>query len=241
MADAPTRSEPKLAGHQIAWADSILAETQRLSQLVDNLLDMARLEAGEVKLNAQWQPVEEVVGSALRVSRPVLLAHQIVTHLPADLPLVRFDALLIERVLCNLLENAAEYTPTDSTTPSLRASWATGSKSRSPTTAPVSPLNLRQACSTNSPGPRRNRRCVVSGWVWRFAAPWLKRMAEVSTLKTCRGTGQDSCSHCHSACLQRLKRKRKRKGLHECTTSRTQTFLLRLGSSPNGDLHVMCE
>lgn len=115
MADSLMRSEPRLAVHQIEWAESILAETQRLSQLVDNLLDMARLEAGEVKLNAQWQPVEEVVGSALRVSRPVLLHHQIVTHLPMDLPLVRFDAVLIERVLCNLLENAAKYTPAGST------------------------------------------------------------------------------------------------------------------------------
>lgn len=115
MADALVRSVPQLATHQMDWAHAILAETQRLSQLVDNLLDMARLEAGEVKLNAEWQPVEEVVGSALRVSRPVLLAHHIATNLPADLPLVRFDAVLIERVLCNLLENAAKYTAADST------------------------------------------------------------------------------------------------------------------------------
>jgi two-component system sensor histidine kinase KdpD len=114
MADALTRSEPKLAAKQIDWAESILAESQRLSQLVDNLLDMARLEAGEVKLNAEWQPVEEVVGSALRVSRPVLSAHRVVTELPVDLPLVRFDAVLIERVLCNLLENAAKYSPAGS-------------------------------------------------------------------------------------------------------------------------------
>jgi two-component system sensor histidine kinase KdpD len=81
---------------------------------VDNLLDMARLEAGHVKLNADWQPVEEVVGSALRVSQPVLQQHRVTTDLPANLPLVRFDAVLIERVLCNLLENAAKYTPAGS-------------------------------------------------------------------------------------------------------------------------------
>ncbi len=114
MADALARSEPKLAVKQIEWAESILAESQRLSQLVDNLLDMARLEAGDVKLNADWQPVEEVVGSALRVSKSVLHQHNVTTNLPANLPLLRFDAVLIERVLCNLLENAAKYTPAGS-------------------------------------------------------------------------------------------------------------------------------
>jgi two-component system sensor histidine kinase KdpD len=114
MADALARSEPRLAEKQIDWAESILAESQRLSQLVDNLLDMARLEAGDIKLNAEWQPVEEVVGSALRASRSVLQPHHIATQLPADLPLVRFDAVLIERVLCNLLENAAKYAPAGS-------------------------------------------------------------------------------------------------------------------------------
>lgn len=114
MADALARSEPRLAKKQIEWAESILTESQRLSQLVDNLLDMARLEAGDVKLNADWQPVEEVVGTALRVSQPVLQQHKVTTDLPANLPLVRFDAVLIERVLCNLLENAAKYTPAGS-------------------------------------------------------------------------------------------------------------------------------
>ncbi|MEQ1518316.1 MAG: ATP-binding protein [Usitatibacteraceae bacterium] len=76
---------------------------------------MARLQSGEVKLNADWQAVEEAVGGALRASRAALLKHHIVTNLPADLPLVRFDAVLIERVLCNLLENAAKYTPSGST------------------------------------------------------------------------------------------------------------------------------
>ena len=64
-----------------------------------------------IRLNSQWQPIEEVVGSALRACGAALAGHQVGTRLPADLPLVHFDAVLIERVLCNLLENAARYTP----------------------------------------------------------------------------------------------------------------------------------
>jgi two-component system sensor histidine kinase KdpD len=82
-----------------------------MSTLVSNLLDMARIESGEVKLNLQWQPLEEVVGSALNATRGMLKQHLMEVHMPRDLPLVRIDALLIERVLVNLLENASKYTP----------------------------------------------------------------------------------------------------------------------------------
>lgn len=91
--------------------DSIHDEAQRMIGLVVNLLDMARLQAGGVKLNKQWQALEEVVGTSLRATERVLSRHKVVTAIPADLPLVAFDAVLIERVLCNLLENAAKYTP----------------------------------------------------------------------------------------------------------------------------------
>ena len=74
-----------------------------------------RIESGQVKLNLQWQPFEEVVGAALESSRSMLQRHKVEVHIPRDLPLVRFDALLIERVLVNLLENAAKYTPPGST------------------------------------------------------------------------------------------------------------------------------
>jgi two-component system sensor histidine kinase KdpD len=75
---------------------------------------MARIQSGDVKLNLQWQPFEEVVGSALRGSQSQLAGHEVQTRLAAGLPLVRFDAVLIERVLVNLLENAAKYTPAGS-------------------------------------------------------------------------------------------------------------------------------
>jgi two-component system sensor histidine kinase KdpD len=76
---------------------------------------MARIESGEVKLNLQWQPLEEVVGAALESSRSMLARHRVELRIPRNLPLVRFDALLIDRVLVNLLENAAKYTPPGST------------------------------------------------------------------------------------------------------------------------------
>jgi two-component system sensor histidine kinase KdpD len=80
-----------------------------MSALVGNLLDMARLESGNVQLRQEWQSVEEVVGSAIRAARHGLGALEVQADVPHDLPLVRFDAALIERVLVNLLENAAKY------------------------------------------------------------------------------------------------------------------------------------
>jgi two-component system, OmpR family, sensor histidine kinase KdpD len=95
-------------------ANALYEEALRINGLVTNLLDMARLQSGGLKLNQQWQPIEEVIGSALRASERLLSKHQITTDFPPDLPLLLFDAVLIERVLCNLLENAAKYTPTGS-------------------------------------------------------------------------------------------------------------------------------
>lgn len=86
----------------------------RMGSLVNNLLDMARLQAGPVQLNKQWLPLEEVVGAALKAVSGSLDARRVRVSLPADLPLLHIDAVLLERVLCNLLENAVKYTPADS-------------------------------------------------------------------------------------------------------------------------------
>ena len=94
-------------------AQAIVNQAHQLNALVSNLLDMARLESGVsgqgVHLRRDWQSVEEVVGASIRAAGPALGGIAVQTDIPADLPLVEFDPVLIERVLVNLLENAAKY------------------------------------------------------------------------------------------------------------------------------------
>jgi two-component system sensor histidine kinase KdpD len=115
LAETLPLTAPPLSDAQRAVADAIQVEAKRMGALVNNLLDMARIQSGDIQLNLQWQPVEEVVGTALAAMKTTLAAHHVQTEMAADMPLVRYDAVLIERVLCNLLENAAKYTPAGST------------------------------------------------------------------------------------------------------------------------------
>lgn len=92
-------------------AASIRDSALRMNALVENLLDMARLQSGQVRLRLQWMPLEEVVGSALEALGQALDAHPLHVKLTADLPLVELDAVLFERVFVNLLENAAKFSP----------------------------------------------------------------------------------------------------------------------------------
>jgi two-component system sensor histidine kinase KdpD len=93
--------------------ESIEDESHRLSRLVENILHMTRLTSGAVTVAKEWHPVDEVVGSALNSLQRQLGARTVVTDLPDDLPLGHFDAVLLEQVLINLLENAVKYSPHD--------------------------------------------------------------------------------------------------------------------------------
>ncbi|MCL4501527.1 MAG: DUF4118 domain-containing protein [Deltaproteobacteria bacterium] len=90
---------------------SIYEEARRLDHLVHNLLEMSRLQSGQAMLAKEWHVLEEVIGCALAQLDPQLHDHPLSISLPTDLPLVQIDALLMERVIINLLENSLKYTP----------------------------------------------------------------------------------------------------------------------------------
>lgn len=111
LADSLTLTRPQLNADARETAEAIREQALRLSNLVGNLLDMARLHAGQVRLRKEWQPLEEVIGASIRLQGRSLANHPVRVALAKDLPLLEFDAVLIERVFCNLFENAAKFAP----------------------------------------------------------------------------------------------------------------------------------
>ncbi|MGA8008926.1 MAG: DUF4118 domain-containing protein [Thiomonas sp.] len=92
-------------------AASLARQARRIAKMVNDMLEMARLQSGRVTLRADWQSVEELVGAALQeLDQEVLDSHPLSIDLPKDLPLVRGDAELLQRVLLNLFDNALKYT-----------------------------------------------------------------------------------------------------------------------------------
>jgi two-component system sensor histidine kinase KdpD len=111
LADTLALDIARGAGTPAATAGAIREQARRTAQLVDNLLEMARLQTGGVTLRRDWQSLEELVGSAIASIESALAGHRLDIRIPADLPLLHCDGALIERVIVNLLENAAKHTP----------------------------------------------------------------------------------------------------------------------------------
>lgn len=90
-------------------AASILAQANRLNDLIANLMFATRLESGDIRLRREWTSIEEVVGAALH--RAPLAEHRVSVRIPAGLPFVDADPVLLEQAIYNLLENVARHTP----------------------------------------------------------------------------------------------------------------------------------
>jgi two-component system sensor histidine kinase KdpD len=97
--------------HRRELLQTIADESHRLTRLVENLLEITRLESGSVEPNKQWHVLEEIIGSALSRVRDELGRRHVHIEIPPDLPLLRLDGVLMEQVFVNLFENAARYAP----------------------------------------------------------------------------------------------------------------------------------
>lgn len=95
--------------HAMALAEFRTA-LERLKRVVNNLLNMTRLEAGSVQPRLDWCDVRELCSAALDLAGGVLAGHTLARDIPPNLPLVKLDQALIEQALANLLVNAAMHT-----------------------------------------------------------------------------------------------------------------------------------
>jgi two-component system, OmpR family, sensor histidine kinase KdpD len=99
----------QLDARQQEMLGTLVSESQQLVRLVENLLDMARLESGSLSLNLQWHVLEELVGSAIGRLKRELANHPVDVKIPVSVPLLLVDGVLMQQVFINLLENASRY------------------------------------------------------------------------------------------------------------------------------------
>jgi two-component system sensor histidine kinase KdpD len=93
------------------FLEAIDEETDRLTLMVSNLLDLSRIEGGALRPQQDWYDIDELVGDVQRRLAARMTSHPLTLKIEPDLPLLRFDYVQIGQVLVNLLENAVKYTP----------------------------------------------------------------------------------------------------------------------------------
>jgi two-component system, OmpR family, sensor histidine kinase KdpD len=93
---------------------TVVDESNRLARQVENLLELARLNSGNIELDRQWHVLVELLGVAISRLRSELSDHHVRVDIPEDFPLVWVSDTLFEQVFVNLIENAIRYTPSGS-------------------------------------------------------------------------------------------------------------------------------
>lgn len=94
-----------------AFVSDIETEARRLGRIVDNLLDLSRIEAGALRPDRGWYDVSSLVDDVVGRLRPITYAHPVDVRIPEGLPPVFLDYVEIDQVLSNLIENAVRHTP----------------------------------------------------------------------------------------------------------------------------------
>lgn len=114
-ADTLLMTNTGLPDENLTLLRSLREQAFNLHNLTENLLEMARLQSGQARLRRDWVPIEEVIGSSIRLFGDTLASHTIQVCISPESLLVHVDPLLLERVLYNLLDNARQHAPPNST------------------------------------------------------------------------------------------------------------------------------
>ncbi|MBS1789857.1 MAG: DUF4118 domain-containing protein [Acidobacteria bacterium] len=90
-------------------------EADRLNRFVEHMVELAKLEAGELQLRRRWGSVEEIIATARERAAGLTAKHRVEVSVETELPSVRVDATLLAEVLYSLIDNSAKYSPVGST------------------------------------------------------------------------------------------------------------------------------
>jgi two-component system sensor histidine kinase KdpD len=97
--------------NRTALSGEIFKASSRLNHLVENLLNMSRLESGKISVNPDWCDLNDLLNDTIRILSNELKEHTLHSSIPGDMPLVKLDYGLMEQVIYNLILNSCQYTP----------------------------------------------------------------------------------------------------------------------------------
>jgi len=111
--EATEQGEKLSPEDQTAMLRVITHGADRLDRFVEGIVDLARIEAGDMKLYRNWGAVDDIIDAALAQAEPLTQRHQIRVSVEDELPVVRVDARAVAEVIYTLIDNASKYAPPD--------------------------------------------------------------------------------------------------------------------------------
>ena len=103
------------AESRVEMMEVIDEESDRLSRFINGLIELARIEAGELQLRRRWGAIDEIISAALLRAEPITRQHRVELDVEKELPGVRVDERAVSEVVYTLIDNAAKYSPKGST------------------------------------------------------------------------------------------------------------------------------
>jgi len=98
---------------QQEFLEIINEETDHLNHFIENMVELARIEAGEISLRRSWGAIDEIISTALERAAPLIENHKVKLELERELPSVRVDAKALAEVIYTLIDNSAKYSPSE--------------------------------------------------------------------------------------------------------------------------------